>query len=178
MENLRKILNASLVLGTLAFSQFTNAQKISQQSVNVIVNGTSSLHDWDMNASAGTFTGSVNGNTISNATFTMPVKNLTGKKGKMMNNKAYAALKSDKAPNISFSAASIPVGKSNVNGKLSIAGVTKNISLPVTVTKKGNAYVIAGAENLKLSDYGMERPGFMGVKTGDEISVKVNITAQ
>ena len=42
----------------------------------------------------------------------------------MMDNKAYKALKSDKNPNITFTAATLPLGKSNVTGKLTIAAVS------------------------------------------------------
>lgn len=96
----------------------------------------------------------------------------------MMDNKAHAALKADKFPTISFSAPSIAVGKSNLSGKMTIAGVSKNVTFPVTVLKNANTYTINGTETLKLSDFGMERPGFMGVKTGDVVTVKVNIVAE
>ncbi|MCW3159660.1 YceI family protein [Chryseobacterium oryctis] len=178
MKNLKILLNTTVLCGALFFSQYTNAQKINQKTTTIIVTGTSSLHDWEMNGSAATFSGTVNGNTISNATFTMPAKNLKSKKGKMMDNKAYDALKATQSPNITFTASSISLGKSNVAGKLTIAGVSKNITFPVNVTKKEKTYVIDGTETLKLSDFGMSRPGFMGVKTGDEVTVKVNITAE
>ena len=93
----------------------------------------------------------------------------------MMDNKAYKALKSDAQPNITFTAASLPVGKTNVNGKLTIAGVTKAVAFPVNVVKNGNSYTITGSESLKMSDYGMETPGFLGVHTGDLVTVTVNI---
>lgn len=178
MKNLRTFLNATIVCATLLISQSALAQKINQKSTSVIINGTSSLHDWEMTGSSATFSGTVNGNAISNATFSIPVKNLSSTKGKMMNNKAYAALKADKAPNITFTATSIPVGKSNLNGKMTIAGVSKNVTFPVSVVKNANTYTINGTETLKLSDFGMERPGFMGVKTGDVVTVKVNIVAE
>ncbi|MCD1118310.1 YceI family protein [Chryseobacterium turcicum] len=178
MRNLRTFLNATIVCATLLISQSAIAQKINQKSTSVIINGTSSLHDWEMTGSSATFSGTVNGTAISNATFSIPVKNLSSTKGKMMNNKAYAALKADKAPNITFTATSIPVGKSNLNGKMTIAGVSKNVTFPVTVVKNANTYTINGTETLKLSDFGMERPGFMGVKTGDVVTVKVNIVAE
>ncbi len=63
-------------------------------------------------------------------------------------------------------------------GKLTIAGATKNVSFPVSIVKKGNAYTIDGTEIIKLSEFGMERPGFMGIKTGDVVTVKVNIVAE
>ena len=135
------------------------------------------MHDWTMTSSSANFSGTINGNAITNVKFSMPVKNLKSTKGKMMDNKAYDALKADKAPNISFTATSLSVGKGNLAGKLTIAGVKKDVSFPVNVVKNGASYNITGTENLKLSDFGMERPGFMGVKTGDAIKVTVNIVA-
>ena len=135
------------------------------------------MHDWTMTSSSANFSGTINGNAITNVKFSMPAKNLKSTKGKMMDNKAYDALKADKSPNISFTAASLAVGKSTLAGKLTIAGVTKDVSFPVNVVKNGTSYNITGTENLKLSDFGMERPGFMGVKTGDDVKVTVNIVA-
>ena len=166
-----------MLLFAFTFFGLVNAQNITGKSTTVNVAGTSPMHDWVMNGSSATFTGTANGNTITNVKFSMPAKSLKSTKGKMMDNKAYDALKSDKAPNISFTAAALNVGKSNLAGKLSIAGVTKDVNFPVSVTKNGASYHITGTENLKLSDFGMERPGFMGVKTGDAIKVTVNIVA-
>ena len=107
----------------------------------------------------------------------MASKNLKSEKGKMMDNKAHKALKADANPNITFTAASLPLGKSNVAGKLSIAGVTRNVTITVNVEKNGNSYKITGSESLKMSEYGMETPGFLGVTTGDAVTVNVNIVA-
>jgi len=178
MKNLRIFLNATIVCGTLLFSQLVTAQKITQKTTTIIVTGTSPLHDWEMNGSTASFSGMVNGNTISNATLTMPVTNLKSKKGKSMDNKAYEALKSAQNPTISFSSSSVSIGKGNITGKLTIAGVSKNVTFPISVSKRENTYTIYGTEVLKLSDFGMSRPGFMGIKTGDEITVKVNIVAE
>ncbi|MGC4128466.1 MAG: YceI family protein [Bergeyella sp.] len=178
MKIIKTILSTATIVGFLVFSQFATAQALSQKSSKITVDGTSSLHDWTMIAGASTFSATVSGNSISNVKFTMPVKNLKSTKGKMMDNKAYNALKADKAPNITFTASAINVGKSNVTGKLTIAGVTKEVSFPVTVVKNGTSYMIEGAESIKMSDFGVEKPGFMGVKTGDAVTVKVIVVAQ
>ena len=166
-----------MLLFAVTFFGFVNAQNITGKSTKIAVDGTSPMHDWTMTSSSANFSGTINGNAITNVKFSMPVKNLKSTKGKMMDNKAYDALKADKAPNISFTATSLSVGKGNLAGKLTIAGVTKDVSFPVNVVKNGASYNITGTENLKLSDFGMERPGFMGVKTGDAIKVTVNIVA-
>lgn len=174
---MKNILKSVMLLFAVTFFGFVNAQNITGKSTKIAVDGTSPMHDWTMTASSANFSGTVSGNAITNVKFSMPAKNLKSTKGKMMDNKAYDALKADKSPNISFTATSLSVGKGNLAGKLTIAGVTKDVSFPVNVVKNGASYNITGTENLKLSDFGMERPGFMGVKTGDAIKVTVNIVA-
>ncbi|OWR15302.1 YceI family protein [Chryseobacterium sp. VAUSW3] len=174
---MKNTLKSVMLLFAVTFFGFVNAQNITGKSTKIAVDGTSPMHDWTMTASSANFSGTVSGNAITNVKFSMPAKNLKSTKGKMMDNKAYDALKADKSPNISFTATSLSVGKGNLAGKLTIAGVTKDVSFPVNVVKNGASYNITGTENLKLSDFGMERPGFMGVKTGDAIKVTVNIVA-
>lgn len=174
---MKNILKSVMLLFAVTFFGFVNAQNITGKSTKIAVDGTSPMHDWTMTASSANFSGTVSGNAITNVKFSMPAKNLKSTKGKMMDNKAYEALKADKSPNISFTAASLAVGKSTLAGKLTIAGVTKDVSFPVNVVKNGASYNITGTENLKLSDFGLARPGFMGVKTGDGVKVTVNIVA-
>ncbi|OWK97778.1 YceI family protein [Chryseobacterium manosquense] len=161
---MKNTLKSVMLLFAVTFFGFVNAQNITGKSTKIAVDGTSPMHDWTMTSSSANFSGTINGNAITNVKFNMPVKNLKSTKGKMMDNKAYDALKADKAPNISFTATSLSVGKGNLAGKLTIAGVTKDVSFPVNVVKNGASYNITGTENLKLSDFGMERPGFMGIK--------------
>lgn len=177
MKTLNKKINQVLVLLSLLTVGLISAQTITAKSSKVSVNGTSPMHDWVMTSGSSTFTGTVSGNAITNAKFTVAAKTLKSEKGKMMDNKAYKALKADAQPNITFVAASLPVGKTNVSGKLTIAGVTRNVSFPVNVVKNGNSFTITGSESLKMTDYGMETPGFLGVHTGDAVTVTVNIVA-
>ena len=140
MKNLAKTINRVFILLSLLTVVVFYAQSVTGKSFKVSVNGTSPMHDCTMTSTSAVFTGTVNGNTITNVKFVMASKNLKSKKGKMMDNKAYKALKADANPNITFTAASLPLGKSNVAGKLNIAGVTKNINLTVNVEKNGNSY--------------------------------------
>lgn len=175
MKNLNKKINRVFILLSFLTVGLLSAQTVTAKASKIAVNGTSPMHDWVMNSSTATFTGTVSGNTITNVKFIVAAKTLKSEKGSMMNNKAYKALKADAQPNITFTVASLPVGKSNVSGKLTIAGVTKNVSIPVNVVKIGNSFNITGSETLKMSDYGMETPGFLGVHTGDAVTVTVNI---
>ncbi len=175
---MKNLITLGLVLGATLFAQLSNAQKINQKYTIITISGTSPMHDWEMKGSTATFSGIATDNAITNVTFNVPVKTITAEKGKTMEKKAYEALKADKAPNVTFTATSINLGKSNVTGKLTIAGTSKNVSFPISIVKKGNAYIIDGTETIKLSEYGMDRPGFMGIKTGDVVTVKVNVVAE
>lgn len=136
MKKLTQTINRVFILLSLLTVVVFYAQSVTGKSFKVSVNGTSPMHDWTMTSTSAIFTGTVNGNTITNVKFVMASKNLKSEKGKMMDNKAHKALKADANPNITFTAASLPLGKSNVAGKLNIAGVTKNINLTVNVEKK------------------------------------------
>jgi len=178
MKTAKNLISLGLVLGSFLLPQLSNAQKLAQKTTTITISGTSPMHDWTMKGSTSTFTGTLAGNVINNVSLTVPVKTLTAEKGKTMEKKAYEALKFDKAPNVTFTASSINIGKSNVIGKLTIAGTARNVSFPVSIVKKGEAYIIDGTETIKLSEFGMERPGFLGIKTGDVVTVKVNVVAE
>lgn len=171
-------LTKAAVTASLFLSGFAIAQSITGKSVKITVNGTSPMHDWAMKSTSGSFSGTAVGTAINNVKFVAGAKTLKSEKGKMMDNKAYDALKADKNPNITFVASSLPVGKSTLTGKLTVAGVTKTVSFPVTVVKNGASYNISGSESLKMSEFGMETPGFLGVHTGDTVTVTVNIVAK
>lgn len=177
MKTLTQKINRVFVLFSLLAVGAMSAQAIDAKSSKVVVKGTSPMHDWEMTSTSASFTGTANDNAITNVKFAVAAKSLKSTKGSMMDNKAYNALNADKAPNIIFTAASLPVGKSNVAGKLSIAGKTNNVSIAVNVVKNGNSYTIIASESLKMSDYGMETPGFLGVHTGDVVTVTASVVA-
>ena len=177
MKTITKKISRIFFLATLFCTMTLNAQNIEGKSSKIVVNGTSPMHDWTMTSVSATFSGTANENSINNVKFMVAAKSLKSTKGSMMDNKAYKALNAEKAPHIIFTAASLPIGKSNVNGKLSIAGVTKNVSVTVQVSKTANGYTITASENLKMSDFGMETPGFLGVHTGDAIGINATVVA-
>lgn len=168
----------TLVLAFGMFSGLVAAQKINSTNVKTTVAGTSTLHDWSMTSTNGTFSGNVNGNAIHDITYKLGAKTLKSGKGPMDGN-AYKAIQADKFPNITFTASSVNMGKGTMTGKLTVTNVTKTITLPVTVAKNGNAYTIAGTANIKMTDYGVTPPAFMmnTVKTGNDITITVNAVA-
>lgn len=176
MKNLTNL--KALVLAFGMFSAALAGQKINSNNVKTSVTGTSTLHEWSMTSTNGTFSGNVAGNAIQDIAYKMGSKTLKSGKGPMDTN-AYKALQADKFPNITFTATSVNMGKGTMTGKLTVTNVTKTVTLPVNVNKNGSTYTIWGTAAIKMTDYGITPPAFMmnTVKTGNEITITVNAVA-
>ncbi len=151
--------------------------------------GTSTLHNWSMDAK--TFEGEAqfefepgheNKLTgIKALTFAVEVEDLKSDK-KGLDKNAYKALKSDQYKDIHYklqTATVSPDGASKylvkANGKLTIAGVTKEVTMDVYCTINKDATVTCtGSDKLNMTDYNVKPPTFMlgAMKTGDEITFK------
>ncbi|MDB5232408.1 MAG: YceI family protein [Chitinophagaceae bacterium] len=177
-----------LVLSGLSFSAAVSGQTAYQsETMDIRLNGTSNVHDWEMKAVKGTSQVSFvidNKNNItgvSKLSFILPAKSLKSDHTGMDNN-TYKALKTDNNPNLSFLLSSATVtpasGNSyqlNCTGRLTIAGTTKEISL-VAIAKynaSDKSYIITGVKKMKMTDYNVSPPKalFGTIKTGDDISI-------
>ena len=162
------------------------AAKFSIKSVKAVVNGTSSLHDWESKVTKldgkGTFETTDNMLTaIKDVEINILVKGIKSKEGKKMDNKTYETFKSDKNPNITYTFKSAVVktdASHNVTieatGKLSMAGATQSVSLSATGKELANGDLqLAVSKKIKMTDYNMEPPVMMlgTIKVGDEITV-------
>ncbi|QBO58928.1 hypothetical protein NBC122_02121 [Chryseobacterium salivictor] len=179
LDTMKNLVNfKTLILAFGMFSGLVAAQKINSSNVKTTVSGTSTLHEWSMTSTSGSFSGNVSGNAIQDITYKMGSKTLKSGKGPMDAN-AYKAIQADKYPNITFTAASVNMGKGTMTGKLTVTNVTKTITFPVNVTKNGNSYTVWGQTSIKMTDYGITPPAFMmnTVKTGNEITITVNAVA-
>ena len=176
----------------MALSQHLYGQatyKINEsKDINMKLSGTSTLHKWTMNAQ--TFTGDAQFgfsagadhqlNAVSALNFSLVVTDLkSGEKG--LDKNAYKALKTDKYKDILYilTSAKVSPGKENrylikTLGNLSIAGVTKEVSMDVYCTVNGDKSITcAGSDKLKMTDYKVKPPSFMlgAMKTGDAITL-------
>ena len=161
---------------------------VSRSSLEVT--GTSTLHDWEMKSDKitgqSTFIMKDEALTdVKDLRITVPAKNLKSGKDAMDNN-AYKSLKTDKNPSITFqSTRVVGIEKAgneyiaNVEGKLSIAGVTKTVTMKATcAVNAGSGVHCKGEYALKMTDFKVEPPTFMfgSIKTGDEIKVHFDVT--
>ena len=181
-------------IALLFFIQLTgyisNAQVQYQQrnDFNLTVSGTSTLHDWEMKTSKiacnATFTfyddGDLGGLTLLN--FTMPAESLKSDHSGMDDN-AYRALKTSKNPTITFNLTSATVASDKslikCTGKLSLAGVTKDIDLVASyVVNPDKSIHIKGTKSINMRDYSIDPPSFMmgAVKTGEKVTITFDLT--
>jgi len=158
--------------------------------VDIKLNGTSNLHDWEMKAVSGTSAASfvvTNGKvtSLSSLNFSLPAKNLKSGKSAMDKN-TYKALNTDANPNISFvltSATVVSTGgnnyKLNCQGKMSIAGKTNKTELVATgiYNPADKSFTVTGVKKMKMTDYNVKPPtALLGtIKTGNDITISYNL---
>ena len=181
-----------LIVALLAFCTMTSGQ-IKYQSVggvNLVIEGTSNIHDWDMKSNKGycssifdiTKAGTLNGVTYIN--FTVPAESLKSEH-KAMDKNTYKALNTAKYSSISFTAGSVTVKQNGSNnyaltakGRLTISNVTKDVVLTANGTMNADKSITySGSYQLKMTDFNVEPPSVMlgAIKTGDQITVKFNL---
>ena len=159
----------------------------AKDDLNLLVSGSSTLHDWDLKAAKGeckaqfTFTEAGQLATITELSFTTPAEALkSGHDG--MDKNAYKSLKTDKHKNITFIFSSGKVntdGSINCIGKLSIAGVTHDAELFANYKiNTDKSITISGNKKINMVYFNMEPSTFMGgmFKIGDEVNLKFDIT--
>lgn len=176
-----------LFLAPALFAQ----QTYSIKNANIRIDGTSTLHAWEMTSASGNGSAKVMLNgagrvaSIQGITYTLAVNSLKSKTNGLDNN-AYKAMKQSKHPNITFNCSNATATTSDgtnytikAPGKLTISGTTKNLEL--NLKGKMNAdksMTVTGAQKINMSEYGVEPPSFMfgAMKTGDAITITINST--
>ena len=166
-----------------------NDTKYRSQSLQIVISGTSTLHDWDMKSTKGSadanfdFAGDkLTG--ISGLNFNMPAESLKSEHS-MMDKNAYKALKTDDNKNISFVQSSATVSHLDATtyqlklvGKLTIAGTTKVTDLVATAkyNPADKSFTVSGSKKFNMSEYGVKPPTVMmgTIKTGDMLTVTFN----
>jgi polyisoprenoid-binding protein YceI len=183
---------ALTIVSMLVFGAALEAQPIykimDSRGIDMKLSGTSTLHKWAMEAK--TFDGEATfGFGLTNKreltsltalTFSLDVQNLKSDE-KALDRNAYKALKSNEYKDIYYklSSAKVLFEKENnykikTDGSLSIAGVTKEVTMDVYCVVNPDATIrCTGSDKLNMSDYQVKPPSFMlgAMKTGDAITL-------
>jgi polyisoprenoid-binding protein YceI len=173
-------------------SALLNAQtKYHATYSKIAIAGTSTFHDWDMISEKANVDISFNfdGTNItglSSLVFTVKGESLKSDR-KGMDKNAYKALNTEKYPDIVFTSSYANVHPNGANsyvvsakGKLTISSVSKEVWLAAVcnVNPQDMSVQSSGSLKIKMTEYKVDPPSFMfgAMKTGDEITVKYNVT--
>lgn len=187
MKNIFKIplMIAISAIGLARNSYAQTAYKIADsKNNNMKLSGTSTLHDWTMNAQVFTSEAQfvLTDHQISSLkalTFSLAVADLkSGESG--LDKNAYKALNSATYKSISYkltSATVLPEGNKfliKAHGSLTIAGVTKEVIIDVhAVINADETITCTGSEKLDMTNYQVKPPKFMlgAMKTGNDVTL-------
>lgn len=186
MKNFRLYSLLVIAFAFLAINaQAQDYYKLQSDNSKLIVEGTSTVHDWQVEATefdAETRL-SINEHAVSHIAdvkFTTPSESLESGK-RIMDNKIQEALQTKKHPEIKFELNNTKVvngDKATIAGLLTIAGKTKEVDVSVDFDpKKPERFGVKGEVPLKMSEFNIEPPtAMMGtIKTGDDVVVKFDL---
>jgi polyisoprenoid-binding protein YceI len=121
---------------------------------------------------------------LESLSFSVPAESLKSEKSGLDKN-SYKALNTGKYNLISFTAGQVSVkpatGTAHIlvaNGKLTIAGVTKDVQFTASgIVNADKSIAYSGSYQLKMTDYNVEPPSLMfgAIKTGNTVTIKFNV---
>jgi len=116
--------------------------------------------------------------------FIVPIKSFKFEKALMQEHFNENYMESDKFPKAEYKGKITNIGEVNLKkdgtykaltkGKLTIHGVTRDISVPGTIVVKGDKAVINTKFNVAPADYGIKIPSIAASKIAQKIEVTVN----
>lgn len=120
--------------------------------------------------------------------FQAPIKSFKFEKALMQEHFNENYMESDKFPKAEFKGKIANISAVNfakdgtynvtANGKLTMHGVTRDVSVPGTVTVKGSEATINSKFKVRTADYGIKIPALVEGKIAKEIAVTVNTILQ
>ena len=174
-------------LGLTSFQAQTYHLKQNESELQVL--GTSNLHDWELGATSMKGKISLKQSEgklqeVSDLTFSVKSESLlSGKSG--MDKNTFKALKTSDYKTISFQLKSVEAIKTTkpgeyllqTTGALTIAGVTKTVSVEFQAALTDDTISLSGSKKLRMTQFGVEPPTalFGTIKTGDDIQVDFKI---
>ena len=181
MKTTSILLTLAIALAAVAAS----ADRFSGSTGSLVkVEGTSTIHAWKMEGA--TIEGEIsaptpdNWNAPAKAVVTIPVTSIKSEHAKM--DKLMAeALKAKAHPEIRYEMTEATPASANgsafvlkTRGKLTIAGVTKDLALDVQGSRGADGrYTLTGQAPIKMTTFGIKPPTAMmnTIKTGDDVKV-------
>jgi hypothetical protein len=166
---------------SLFFSfSLTLAQKYVKESGTISFFSAATLEDIKAeNAKAVSLFNSATGDIA----YSAPITEFKFEKALMQEHFNEKYLESDKYPKASFQGKVIgfdlaagSIQNVSAKGKLSMHGVTREISVPGTLEVKNSKLILQAKFNVKLEDYKVEIPKLMWQNIAEEVEVTINFT--
>lgn len=175
---------------SLSYSQ-SNYSIVDTEDINIWLNGTSSLHDWEMVASSVKGKANFYFNTenqidlesIDSLLFSLKVKDLKADNKKLTKN-AHKSLKSGDYKDIQYLlfTDTLSVDENGylvkTHGNLTIADITNEIAMDVYCTVNDDSTITCkGTKILNMTNFGIEPPSFLfgAMKTGEQINIDFEV---
>ena len=179
---MKKLISATLFLLALSSAALATERFAPAPGSTVTIKGTSTLHEWSMQGS--TINGQIavaddwktTGLAESLVDVSIPVTSLKSDHARM-DRLMSDALKSKANPAITYrmtGATLQRVSTAHTTGKLTIAGVTRDVTMDVSMSRDNDSqYVLTGTTPIRMSDYGVTPPvTMMGtLRTGNDVTV-------
>jgi polyisoprenoid-binding protein YceI len=187
-----KVINIAVLVLALSMITYNSSGQtfiVAGQNNEVLIKGTSNLHDWQMVVSESNCDANFNiegGQLISinKVDFNCKASDIKSDHD-LMDKKTFSALKADKFPEIRFSfekgielASGSGEYRGLLLGKLYISGVSRVVKVPFSVTLNPNNTIhVSGTIELNMSDFDVTPPtALLGtLKTGDKVSVEYSL---
>jgi polyisoprenoid-binding protein YceI len=187
----RSTLGAALAVAAVMVGQVTSAQApLTIDKAKITIAGTSNVHDYTATTSEARVTRVQIASGVAGATFwddvqkpggleafdlTITAETLKSTKDGLDKN-MYKALKTKENPRITFSLTRMEgaAGALKATGMLRIAGVEREVTLPLKTARKGESLVVSGELDVLMTDYGITPPkAMLGMVKADP---KITIT--
>lgn len=164
----------------LTVSIFSQEPYTLSDTSALTIDGSSSLHDWTVTANTMEGTVGENGKSVTAVDFSVAVADILSDRAAAMDKKMHEALKKEEHPMITFMVRDVTAAMGEnreLKGKLTIAGVENEVSVPASITQKDGELHITGERKIALKDYNIEPPTAMfgTIVVGDDVTVKFDL---
>ncbi len=177
-------LAAGLLLAPAAAAQTT--YRIDPDRSEIVYSMSHPAHDWtgESHRVSGTLT--VSGSTVTGGRVQAPVQSFTSGNRNRDSHMAETT-ESYLYPNVTFEARTVTMlpaaertadRNATVQGVLTFHDVARPVTVPVLVSVANGAARVTGAFDVTLTEFGMDRPSLLGIKTRDWVGLRLDLTAR
>ena len=177
---MKKLLSATLILLALSSAASAAERFLPAAGSSVTIKGTSTLHAWSMQGST------INGRLAvpddwktaglaeSLVDVSIPVTSIRSDYARM-DRLMSEALRSKDNPAVTYrmtTATLQGLSVAHTSGKLTIAGVTRDLTMDVAIAHENDGrYILTATVPVRMTDYGVTPPTAMLMKTGNDVTV-------